>query len=406
MDSFFRFPAPDFQSGYNIPFPATPPPESVFLFYLDVLLLVVALTLTGWFALKTRSRTGIAFVLAGSAAYFGFVRGGCVCSVGSIQNIVLALADPGYPLPLSVFLFFLLPVVVALFFGRLFCGGACPLGAVQDLVLLRPVRVPEKADSVLRLIPPLYLAVAVLAAATGSGFLICRFDPFVSLFRLSGPFYMTLAGFGFLGISLFVFRPYCRYLCPYGVLLGWVSRFSWKHLRLKQEECLGCGYCEDSCPEGAVLPPSTHTKGTSGLRRFAVILILLPVFTLLGGASGYLLHRPLSRIHPAVRLAQRIELENRGGLTETTLYSDTFRETAASPEGLYTEAGRIELAYRGGASIGGAILGALFGFTLISRSRIRRREAYIIDKKTCFSCGRCFNACPVDRKNRKTTISL
>ena len=53
----------------------------------------------------------------------------------------------------GVIAFFFLPLVAALLFGRVFCGGVCPLGAVQDLVLLRPVTVPEKLDRVLRWLP-------------------------------------------------------------------------------------------------------------------------------------------------------------------------------------------------------------------------------------------------------------
>ena len=66
----------------------------------------------------------------------------------------------------------------------------------------------------------------MLFAATGAGYVICRFDPFVPLFRLTGDWTMLMTGGIFLLIGVFVSRPYCRFFCPYGILLGWLSRFS------------------------------------------------------------------------------------------------------------------------------------------------------------------------------------
>ena len=58
-------------------------------------------------------------------------------------DIALALADSTYPVPLAVVAFFALPLGFALFFGRTFCAGVCPMGAMQDLVSLRP---PDSVD--------------------------------------------------------------------------------------------------------------------------------------------------------------------------------------------------------------------------------------------------------------------
>ena len=40
----------------------------------------------------------------------------------------------------------------------------------------------------------------------------------------------ALWGVAFAILGIFIARPYCRFLCPYGVLLNWTSRFSWKHM--------------------------------------------------------------------------------------------------------------------------------------------------------------------------------
>ena len=72
-----------------------------------------------------------------------------------------------------------------LFFGRTFCAAVCPLGAVQELVAVRPVKVPRWLDQALGLLAYVYLGAAVMFAATGTAFLICRYDPFVGFFRRS-----------------------------------------------------------------------------------------------------------------------------------------------------------------------------------------------------------------------------
>ena len=58
-----------------------------------------------------------------SLLYFGFWRKGCVCAIGSVQNVALALFDPGYAVPLGVAAFFVLPLAFALFAGRAFAPG-------------------------------------------------------------------------------------------------------------------------------------------------------------------------------------------------------------------------------------------------------------------------------------------
>ncbi len=58
--------------------------------YMDVTVLIGALLVTAWMALKKRSRQGITWVSAFSLAYFGFYRQGCICAIGSVQNMSMA----------------------------------------------------------------------------------------------------------------------------------------------------------------------------------------------------------------------------------------------------------------------------------------------------------------------------
>ena len=154
--------------------------------------------------------------------------------------------------------FFTLPILVTLFFGRTFCSSVCPLGAVQELVALKPIQVPGWIDQALGLLPFVYLGAAVVFAATGATYLICSYDPFVGFFRLSAPSSMLILGGAFLVAGLFVGRPYCRYLCPYGAILGLCSRLSGRHVRIPPAECIQCKLCVESCPYGAIHEPTVE----------------------------------------------------------------------------------------------------------------------------------------------------
>ena len=219
-------------------------------------LLALCLGVSSWLIYKRRSRKAVLSLAIFSVFYFGFFRKGCVCSIGSLQNVALALSDKTFPLPIGIIAFFLLPLMFALVLGRTFCAGVCPHGALQDLVLLKPVKIPAWLEHGLGLVPFFYLGAAVLLAATGSAFIICEeYDPFVPIFRMNGRALMVLAGIGLLLTGMFVGRPYCRFLCPYGALLKMSAIASKWRVRVTADVCTQCRLCEESCPFGALREP-------------------------------------------------------------------------------------------------------------------------------------------------------
>jgi len=391
----------------------TPFPRETIYEYLDVIVLVAALSLASYLSLKRRSRTGIFLLMIFSLGYFGFYREGCVCPIGAIQNVTAAVFDSSYTLPYVVLAFFLLPLIFTLLFGRSFCGAVCPLGAIQDVVLLKPLKVPSWLQQSLGLLAYVYLGAAVLFAATGSAFIICEYDPFVSFFRLSGSLNMLVLGFSFLVIGMFVGRPYCRFLCPYGAILRLLSRFSLWRVTITPAECVQCRLCEDSCPFGAIEPANldqTHPRTRTDKRRLGILLALLPVFMIAGGWLVSLLHVPFSRMNFDVSLAEQIAAEDTGKTEEITEASQYFHEKAQSAEILIQRKKEVtdqallirKQFYRGGWLLGG-FLGLVIGVKLISLAVYRRREDYQADRAHCLACGRCYAYCPIEHLRQDPT---
>ena len=54
------------------------------------------------------------------------------------------------------------------------------------------------------------------------------------------------------GSGIFVGRPYCRWLCPYGALLSVFSRYAWRSFSITPDRELDCGLCSEACPYGAI----------------------------------------------------------------------------------------------------------------------------------------------------------
>ena len=392
------FPPPDFvETEHVIPSPTSPGPRQDVYEYIDAAVLLAALGLASYLILKKSSRRAIFALTVFSLLYFGFWRKGCVCSIGAIQNIVLSIFDRDYAVPIVVVVFFLLPLVFTLFFGRTFCAAVCPLGAIQDLVLSRPVSVPNWVESGLRLLAYIYLALAVLFAATGSAFVICRYDPFISIFRLSGNINMLILGGCLLLIGVFVGRPYCRFLCPYGVILRQLSRLSKWRVTITPDECIQCRLCEDSCPFGAIRKPATQWPAQEyhvAKKRLAFLLLLLPVLVFLGGWAGSSLKGVTSRAHETVRLAEQIYLEEAGETEDITVAGTAFRATGQEIKELYEQAANIRARFKLGGWILGGFIGLVIGLKLIGLSVWRQRTDYEADRASCLACGRCFSYCP------------
>jgi polyferredoxin len=393
-----RFPRPDFETDYVVPSPLAPEPRWATMEILDVVILLIVMLLASWFAIKKRSRRGILYLSVFTLIYFGFYRNGCICSIGGIQNVTLTLFNPAYAISLTALLFFILPLIFALFMGRVFCGAACPLGAIQELIIFRPISIPSPVRKVLGLIPYLYLGLSILYAATNTDFIICRYDPFIGIFRMDATFEMLILGGSFLILGMFIARPYCRFLCPYGVLLNWMSKVSKWHLSITPSECVDCKLCAHSCPVDAINKPVIEPVSTSkDINKFLLSVLVLPILILIGGYVGSKSHIYLSKANPTVGLAELLiahpELKNDPDHIDV----QTFLTSGKTMETLLEEAATIREQFYYGGWIMGGFLGLAFGLIFMAKTLYRNRKDYEPDKGNCVSCGRCMEYCPVGK---------
>lgn len=404
-----RFPRPEFESGYVVPQPVVTAPRAPYLQYADTAILLIALCAASLLALRRRSRREIFLLMVLCVLYFGFWRQGCICPVGSVQNVILALSDSTYALPLTVLAFFVLPLAFTLFFGRAFCAAVCPLGGLQDMVVLRPIRVSRWLAHLLGLIPIFYLAATIIFAAAGGLFLTCRYDPFVGFFRRGAPLALLVAGGALLLLGLFVARPYCRFLCPLGALLGPASWLARRHVTITPEECVNCRLCQDSCPFDAIQFPQTELSPAARRRetRWAAGLIAaLPLIVLLGAWAGGRLGPRLAGSQLQVKIARELEELQSDPSRSPSEDVQRFQETGTAPMALRAAAASTERRFLLWSRIAGGGVALLLMLKLLQLSMHRRQEGYEPIRGECFSCGRCFRYCPIQRRKREEKAAL
>ncbi|MEN6341660.1 MAG: 4Fe-4S binding protein [Methanospirillum sp.] len=215
-------------------------PSSIGLVYALVLIVVIAYL---WYSGRWRQKVGLLLLVVTAA--LGFLIFSPVMPWGFQQLVLRDVQGLGAPLvagAVGLTVIFLLTLVA----GRVFCGYLCPVGAVQEIAYHAPV-----PKTVLRR----KTAIALVRAGFFVAFFVMAFVFSASLLAWFGVrdfFYLSLsAGTLVFGVVLLVsttlYRPFCRLVCPYGLLL---SLAGWKSvLRLQRTgACIECRKCERACP--------------------------------------------------------------------------------------------------------------------------------------------------------------
>lgn len=151
-------------------------------------------------------------------------------------------------------------LIMSILFGPVFCGWICPLGTVQEWVSKIGKKlfkrrfnhfVPLKLDNVLRYLRYGILVWVLYVTATSGKLLFEAYDPYYALFNFwsTEVAWTSLAVLGVtLVLSVFVERPWCKYACPYGAVLGLTNLFRVFSIKRAESTCKADGACSIMCP--------------------------------------------------------------------------------------------------------------------------------------------------------------
>lgn len=197
------------------------------------------------------------------------------CPFGGFETLFsyITTGEPLKHVGMTNLIIFIMVVIITLIFRGGFCSWICPLGTLQDMIrfvgkkmtvlpIIKPiskkyrnfVKVNKKDlsnfDHQLRYIKYFILLFAILGTWFSATLLIREYDLIIGLIKLL-TFQLTIA-FALLVIvvilSLFIDRPFCKYLCLMGATINLIGMIS--PLRITRDEniCTNCDLCSKSCP--------------------------------------------------------------------------------------------------------------------------------------------------------------
>ncbi len=197
------------------------------------------------------------------------------CPLGALQN---ALAAPFTRIPFYVGGFMILVGAVA---GRWICGWLCPFGLIQDL-LGRLSKIKKKLPygvtrakylvlALLVVLPIIWVNEAGFGApyfcqylcpkgtlSAGLPLLASNYASFSPLIGVIFWIKLFILGIILLG-SVFIYRPFCRTLCPLGAFYGLFNKISLFRLHYDESNCKNCKRCSRFCPVDLNLPQESNS---------------------------------------------------------------------------------------------------------------------------------------------------
>ena len=166
--------------------------------------------------------------------------------------------------PAGFFIFFAI-ILMSLAFGKSFCSWLCPVGFLSELIgdfgkkiFKKDLKLPKLLDYPLRSIKYLLLgflffsvfflmSVTAVQAFIDSPYNLVSDIKMYYFFADISQFSLIVIGVLFL-LSIVIRGFWCRYLCPYGALLGITSLLSPNKIKRNKFSCIDCGLCNKACP--------------------------------------------------------------------------------------------------------------------------------------------------------------
>ncbi|MHA1673538.1 MAG: 4Fe-4S binding protein [Promethearchaeota archaeon] len=225
-----------------------------------LLVMIVALVLLHK---KKLTKTASIILLSITFIVSGIIFGALPNPVFPFQNMAIGIhmSKPFLQILRSLNIVTIL-LVTTFLFGRIFCGFACPLGAIQELVSkfqFKSNLKGRKDKKILTLNEKIafYIRIGYFVIFMGAGIIwglaaLQYLNVFIGFQIFQNP------SFPLIGIpaillaiiiisSIFIYRPWCRLFCPFGTVADLTSRFSLFKLR-RTDDCNDCGLCEKICP--------------------------------------------------------------------------------------------------------------------------------------------------------------
>ncbi len=230
------------------------------LFY-RIIVLFILTAICGYMVRYAWFRNTRGIVLLSSVIYLGFILGACPCMIMSLINFMLFTI--GHDVSFTSMLWFLGLLPLTYFFGKAWCGWLCHLGALQELIYLPEkltVLTSARAQKVLRISRIVFLIALISQVIISRSNLFVKIDPFKVAYNL---FSANVTGYVLLVLllltSVLIYRPFCRAVCPVGLILGWVSKLKGAQKIVIDQNCTNCYSCSHACTHKAIVKDHKKT---------------------------------------------------------------------------------------------------------------------------------------------------
>lgn len=186
--------------------------------------------------------------------------------IGALMALKLwiteGIFDPIHPAALVIFIG---AILLAVLFKKSFCSWICPVGTLSDAVWKIGKKIFGKNFTIMKYIDYPLRSLKYILMAFFLYVIIIKMTPVQIADFLNTPYWkvsdikllkfftemslITKITLGVLfGLSLLYKNFWCRYLCPYGGLLGLLSSISPVKIRRNETKCIQCGLCTKNCP--------------------------------------------------------------------------------------------------------------------------------------------------------------